>query len=78
MPMYKLKRRFYDGEKLHPIDAVLSFVEGTQPKTAVLVKAKEKAPVAEDFEEVFTDDDGAMVEDAKPGDTLSSLAKKGK
>ena len=83
MPKYKLSRRFYDGERVHPVDAILDFKEGTQPRTAKRVEAKAKEKEVE-YEEVDDDDEPLLdpapngVEDAKPGDTLSSLSKKGK
>jgi len=82
MPKYKLTRRFYDGERVHPVDSILEFKEGTQPRTAKRVEAKAKK-VEEEFEEVSDDEPllekpGALVEDAKPGDTLSSLNRKAK
>lgn len=76
MPMYKLKRRFYDGERVHAIDDVLEFEAGKQPASAVPVKVKEKK-VVQEYEDILGESD-VSVEDAQPGDTLSSLVKKGK
>lgn len=41
--LYRLTRRFDDGKKRHEVGAQLHFLEGMQPKSAVLVEA----PVAE-------------------------------
>jgi len=38
---YRLSRRFWSGRVSHEIGEVLSFVPGTQPKTAVLVTEPE-------------------------------------
>ena len=38
---YKLTRRFWNGKTELPVGTVEPFVEGTQPKTAVLVETPE-------------------------------------
>lgn len=80
MPKYRLTRRFYDNETLHPVGAILTFEEGKQPRTAVLVTTKVvQAEVLDD-----DDDDDLLLEPqidltaVKAGDTLSGLTKKGK
>ena len=35
---YKLRKRYWDGQRDFAVDEVLSFVEGTQPASAVLVE----------------------------------------
>ena len=35
---YKLRRRFFDGLRLHDVGTILSFPEGGAPSSAVLVK----------------------------------------
>ena len=77
MPKYRLTRRFYDNETLHPVGAILTFEEGKQPRTAVLVTTKV-------VQAEVLDDDDLLLEPqidltaVKAGDTLSGLTKKGK
>jgi len=43
---YQLKRGYWNGKVLIPIDAIEPFEEGTQPRTAVLVSEPEVADAA--------------------------------
>lgn len=74
MPLYKINRRFYDGQDLHEIDSVLEFEEGTQPSSAVRVEARptKKKPVEDDD---FVEEPPMSIVDAETGATLHSLSK---
>ena len=77
MPKYRLTRRFYDNETLHPVGAILTFEEGKQPRSAVPVATKVvPMEVPEDDEPLF--EEPVDLTDVKAGDTLSGLTKKGK
>jgi hypothetical protein len=79
MPKYKLSRRLQKDGIVWPVDSILEFPEGMQPRTAKLVQAETKevktAVAEEDAPELASAID---TDDAEVGDTLSSLAKKGK
>lgn len=81
MARYKLVRRFYDGEVLHPVGAILELPVGMQPKGSILMGKAKAAPESEPDEDEDFDPElepELAIVDANPGDTLSSLSKKGK
>lgn len=77
MPKYRIIRPFYDGERLHPVDAELFFAEGAAPKGAVPLDAPRAPKPAADEADDF-DTPPADITDAASGSTLSGLAKRGK
>lgn len=78
MPKYRLTRRFYDNETLHPVGAILTFEEGKQPRTAVPVATKlVQAEVLDEADDLLLEPQIDLTA-VKAGDTLSGLTKKGK
>jgi hypothetical protein len=80
MPLYQLKRPYWDGQNLYPIDTELMLAEGTQPPSAVLLETAVKPKVAAKSAATLTeldelDDSVDLDADA---DTLSGLSKGGK
>ena len=47
MPMYKLRRAFWDGSVRHAAGDLVAFKEGEQPSTAILFDGVKAAPEPE-------------------------------
>lgn len=47
MPMYRLRRNFFDGSKLYKKGEIVAFSEAEAPKTAVKMEAEAKPAPAE-------------------------------
>jgi hypothetical protein len=68
--LYRIRNAFYDGQVVHPIDSVLDFVEGTQPKTAVPAEDSEPTgSIPADYNPSLA----VNLDEATAGDTLHSL-----